>query len=58
LGESYIKQPFKVRDGYIDLPSAPGLGIELDEVAMKDKIGHDWKNQETYDPDDGSVVDW
>ncbi len=58
LGEGYIKNPFKVRDGYIDLPTAPGLGIELDEEAMKDKIGHDWKNAETYDPDDGSVVDW
>jgi len=25
---------------------------------MADKIGHDWKNAETYDADDGSVVDW
>ncbi len=54
----YIKNPFKVREGYIDLPTGPGLGIELDEEAMKDKIGHDWKNQESYDADDGSVVDW
>jgi galactonate dehydratase len=58
LGEGYIKSPFKVRDGYVDLPTGPGLGIELDEEAMKDKIGHDWRNAETYDPDDGSVVDW
>ena len=36
----------------------PGLGIELDEDAMADKIGHDWRNRETYDADDGSVVDW
>jgi len=27
-------------------------------LALRDKIGHDWRNQETYDPDDGSVVDW
>ncbi|MFN0088239.1 MAG: galactonate dehydratase [Blastocatellia bacterium] len=58
LGEGYIKTPFKVRDGYIDVPTGPGLGIELDEEAMKDKIGHDWRNQESYDADDGSVVDW
>lgn len=58
LGEGYIKNPFTVRDGYIDLPTGPGLGIELDEEAMKDKIGHDWRNPETYDPDDGSVTDW
>jgi galactonate dehydratase len=58
LGDGYLKNPFKVRDGYVDLPTGPGLGIELDEEAMKDKIGHDWRNAETYDPDDGSVVDW
>jgi galactonate dehydratase len=58
LGEGYLKQPFKVRDGYLDLPTGPGLGIELDENALADKIGHDWRNPESYDPDDGSVVDW
>lgn len=58
LGEGYLKQPFKVRDGYLDLPTGPGLGIELDENAIADKIGHDWRNPESYDADDGSVVDW
>ncbi|MDZ7638225.1 MAG: galactonate dehydratase [Bryobacterales bacterium] len=58
LGEGYIKQPFTVREGYLDLPTGPGLGVELDENAMADKIGHDWRNQESYDADDGSVVDW
>jgi len=58
LGEGYLKKPFTVREGYLDLPTGPGLGIELDENAMTDKIGHDWRNQESYDADDGSVVDW
>jgi len=58
LGDGYIKQPFKVRDGYIDLPGGPGLGVELDEDALKEKIGHDWRNPQSYDADDGSVVDW
>jgi galactonate dehydratase len=57
LGQGYIKTPFVVRDGYLDLPRGPGLGIELDEHALADKIGHDWKNFETYDEDDGSVMD-
>ena len=39
-------------------PTGPGLGIELDEDALADKIGHDWKNPEAYDADDGSVMDW
>ncbi|MGH9341857.1 MAG: galactonate dehydratase [Acidobacteriota bacterium] len=58
LGEGYLKTPFQVRDGYIDLPTGPGLGIELDEDQLADKLGHDWRNPETYDADDGSVVDW
>ena len=58
LGEGYIKKPFTVKEGYLELPTGPGLGIELDENAMADKIGHDWRNQESYDADDGSVVDW
>jgi galactonate dehydratase len=58
LGEGYLKHPFVVRNGYVDVPTGPGLGIELDENALADKIGHDWRNPETYDPDDGSVVDW
>jgi galactonate dehydratase len=58
LGEGYLKHPFAVRDGYLDLPKGPGLGIELDENALADKIGHDWKNPESYDAEDNSVVDW
>lgn len=58
LGQGYLKTPFQVRNGYLDLPTGPGLGIELDENAMADKIGHDWKNPESYDEDDGSVTDW
>ena len=58
LGEGYIKKPFKVENGYIPLPDGPGLGVELDENALADKIDHDWRNRESYDADDGSVVDW
>ncbi len=58
LGDGYLKEPFRMKNGYIDLPTGPGLGIELDENAMADKVGHDWRNQESYDADDSSVVDW
>lgn len=58
LGEGYLKKPFEIRDGHVDLPTGPGLGIEIDEDALAAKIGHDWGSRETYDPRDGSVVDW
>ena len=58
LGEGYLKQPFVVKEGYLDLPTAPGLGIELDEEALAGKLGHDWQNRQSFHPDDGSAVDW
>jgi galactonate dehydratase len=58
LGLGYIKTPFTLRDGYLDLPTGPGLGVELDDAQMADKLDHQWKNREEYDLDDGSVMDW
>ena len=59
LGEGYLKEPFKLgKDGHVMIPNKPGLGIELDEDKIEDKLGHDWTNPEPYDPMDGSVVDW
>ena len=57
LGEGYLKQPFTVREGYLDLPTGPGLGIELDDDYVTSMLDHDYRPAETYDADDGSVVD-
>jgi galactonate dehydratase len=58
LGEGYLKQPFVVHDGYVDLPTGPGLGIDVDEEAFADKVfDGSWPNPETY-LEDGSVSDW
>jgi galactonate dehydratase len=58
LGEGYLKNPFVAVNGCVELPTGPGLGVELDEDALADKIDHDWQNPQSYHPDDGSVVDW
>jgi galactonate dehydratase len=59
LGEGYLKTPFVVEEGYIELPTAPGLGIEVDEaylaarpLARLPDVGR-W-----FHEDDGSVADW
>jgi galactonate dehydratase len=56
-GEGYLKVPFRQEGGYLPLPTGPGLGIELDEDALADKIDHDWQNPKAY-ADDGSAIDW
>jgi galactonate dehydratase len=58
LGEGYLKQPFVLKKGSVDVPAGPGLGIELDDSALEKKVGHQWRNTESYDEEDGSVVDW
>src|SRR3990172_477243 len=43
----YLADPkvFKFKDGYIDLPKSPGLGIEMNEEKIRERarIGHNWK---------------
>jgi galactonate dehydratase len=59
LGVGYLKNPFVVKDGFIEIPPEPGLGIELDEEALADKISReDWSSPQLYAPEDGAVVDW
>ena len=57
MGEGYLKEPFVPVNGYVTTPTKPGLGIELDEDAIAEKLGHDWKPPHLYD-EDGSVCDW
>ena len=58
LGEGYLKEPFVPVDGYLPIPDKPGLGIELDDEAMADKIGAIFRPQSPLHHEDGTVVDW
>lgn len=51
--------PFASRDGYIDRPTAPGLGITVDENAVRAAAerGHRWRNP-VWHRADGSIAPW
>jgi galactonate dehydratase len=58
LGEGYLKEPFVLKDGHIDVPTAPGLGIDVDEAAILEKqYDGAWSNPRLY-YEDGSLADW
>jgi galactonate dehydratase len=58
LGEGYLKQPFVVKDGYVAVPAAPGLGIEVDEAAVAEKLyDGSWETPRLWH-EDGSLADW
>jgi galactonate dehydratase len=46
-------------DGHIARLEAPGLGIEVDEAAVRraDRAGHAWRNP-VWRQDDGSFSEW
>jgi galactonate dehydratase len=57
----YITNPgtFSYRDGFVTIPSGPGLGIDVNEeyVAERAREGHRWRNPVWRHPD-GSVAEW
>ncbi|PMC35664.1 galactonate dehydratase [Bacillus sp. UMB0899] len=58
LGNGILKNPFKIEGGYIEIPKNPGLGIEVDEEALKERMYEgDWETPRLYHGD-GSIADW
>jgi len=53
------KSVFSYQDGYVNVPSSPGLGISINEeyVREKAKEGHNWKNP-VWRHGDGSIAEW
>jgi L-alanine-DL-glutamate epimerase-like enolase superfamily enzyme len=35
LGDDVIRTPFAFADGFVRVPDGPGLGIEIDEAALR-----------------------
>lgn len=50
---------FDFTDGYIHRPTGPGLGVEVDEAAVRraDEVGHRWRTPVWYRRD-GSLAEW
>lgn len=59
MGEGVLTEPFVQKDGFVDIPKKPGLGIEIDETnfisLLEDGAGH---LEHWYDRDDGSYSVW
>jgi galactonate dehydratase len=51
--------PFTFVDGHVPRPTGPGLGIEVDEAAVRRAaaVGHAWRPP-VWRHDDGSLAEW
>lgn len=58
---TYLSNPqvFDIHAGYVDVPSGPGLGIEIDEARVREaaRIPHTWRNP-VWRGADGSIREW
>jgi galactonate dehydratase len=57
LGEGLFRQPFQLKGGCVDVPQGAGLGIEVDEEAVRAHEYHAHDVPLLFN-DDGSVADW
>ena len=55
----YLEDPsvFDYEDGHVDLPKGPGLGVEVDEDALREADEPDWHNP-IWRHEDGGVAEW
>ncbi|WP_436875546.1 galactonate dehydratase [Mammaliicoccus sciuri] len=53
------KEVFEFKDGYVEIPKKPGLGVEIDEAHVRKmaEVGHDWHNP-IWRHKDGSIAEW
>jgi galactonate dehydratase len=57
LGAGYLKTPLTVNDGHVSIPEGPGLGIEVDEPAVRAMPWIEWETPRLFHAD-GAVADW
>lgn len=57
----YVANPevFSFDEGFVDRPTGPGLGVQIDEehVRAQAEVGHDWTNP-IWRTDDGAFTEW
>jgi galactonate dehydratase len=58
---TYMKDttPLTAVDGYLPIPTGPGLGIEIDEAKVREsaKEAHRWRNP-VWRQHDGGFAEW
>jgi galactonate dehydratase len=55
--EELVTPPLTIRDGFAEIPTGPGLGLEVDELAAA-RHPYEPERQIAARLPDGAVADW
>jgi galactonate dehydratase len=58
LGDGYLEESFEVAEGHVAVPAGPGLGIEVDEEAVAERLYDGSHENPRLWHGDGSLADW
>ncbi len=58
LGTGLLRRPFRLEQGYIPVPDGPGLGIEVDEDALRAHAYDGTWDTPHVEYEDGSLAEW
>lgn len=58
-GEGLFKTPLVLKDGFMELPTEPGLGVDMDDEALEELRDESYRLREMFwHEDDGSFADY
>ncbi|MEM2950935.1 MAG: enolase C-terminal domain-like protein, partial [Nitrososphaeria archaeon] len=55
--KDFVKKPLELEDGYIKLPTKPGIGVELNEDVIK-QYPYNGKDLPKIYKEDGTITPW
>jgi galactonate dehydratase len=58
-GEGLFNEPLVLKDGYMELPQGPGLGVDMEDAAIEAIRDESYRSRGIfYHKDDGSFADY
>jgi galactonate dehydratase len=58
LGDGIFTEPFKLENGSVVPPTKPGLGVTVDQEALKSRAPYEARDVPRWFHEDGSMADW
>ena len=58
FGQKLFKEPFEIKNGYIDVSTKPGLGVEINDETSEALADNSWRKNQYVTYEDDPQADW